>query len=360
MAALRKALAKRLLTGTPKDSTLVLSKHSAIPNDAKAEFRREFFTTSESFATGFLRRFLQRRAINNHSSPTFLTLPVGDKLRDKIKSLNIAGDHREALNWMNPPPSPSPPNESNDFVVKIKDVKKMLRFVQLEKVKQRLRNIPENTIPYGEFVRICGDVCGNEEHGLEFSRALDDSGDVIVLGTVVFLRPEQVAKKMEKLISQSIIAMPNDPRRKELAHLEKEKSIIDQKAHSLVQRELYFGLGFLILQTLGFMRLTFWELSWDVMEPICFFVTSAHFAIAYAFFLRTSQEPSFNGYFQRRLKVKQKKLMRIYNFDLERVVGNDSGDFSNSRPFFGLKFLYDSRPFFSSIELNLLESSLRN
>ncbi|XP_022875656.1 calcium uniporter protein 4, mitochondrial-like [Olea europaea var. sylvestris] len=319
MAALRKALAKCLLTGTPKDSSLVLSKNSAIPNAAKAEFRREFFTSSDSLATGFLRRFLQRRAINSHSSPTsFLTLPVGDKLRDKIKSLNVAGDHRLTINWMNSPPPPLPREESDKFVVKIKDAKKMLRFVQLEKVKQRLRNIPENTIPYGEFVRICGDVCGNEEHGLEFSRALDDSGEVIVLGAVVFLRPDQVAKSMEKLISQSIIAMPNDPRRKELAHLEKKKSIIDQKAHCLVQRELYFGLGFLVLQTLGFMRLTFWELSWDVMEPICFFVTSAHFAIAYAFFLRTSQEPSFNGYFRSRFKVKQKKLMRIYNFDLER------------------------------------------
>lgn len=93
---------------------------------------------------------------------------------------------------MNSPPPPLPREESDKFVVKIKDAKKMLRFVQLEKVKQRLRNIPENTIPYGEFVRICGDVCGNEEHGLEFSRALDDSGEVIVLGAVVFLRPDQV------------------------------------------------------------------------------------------------------------------------------------------------------------------------
>ncbi|KAL2471790.1 Calcium uniporter protein 4 [Abeliophyllum distichum] len=207
--------------------------------------------------------------------------------------------------------------ESDDFVVKIKDAKKMLRFVQLEKVKQRLRNIPANAISYVEFVRICGDVCESKEHVLEFSKALDDSGVVIVLGSVVFLRPNQVAKSMEKLISQSI-ATPNDPRRKELAQLEKQKSTIDQKAQSLVQRELYFGLGFLVLQTLGFMRLTFWELSWDVMEPICFFVTSAHFAFAYAFFLRTSNEPSFNGYFQSRFKVRQKKLMHIYNFDLER------------------------------------------
>lgn len=122
---------------------------------------------------------------------------------------------------------------------------------------------------------------------------------------------------VEKMISQSI-AVPNDPRRRELAEMEKQKAMIDQKAQSLVKGELYCGLGFLVLQTLGFMRLTFWELSWDVMEPICFFVTSLHFALAYGFFLRTSKEPTFEGYFQRRFRAKQRKLMKIHNFDVEK------------------------------------------
>ncbi|KAH6765058.1 calcium uniporter [Perilla frutescens var. frutescens] len=112
--------------------------------------------------------------------------------------------------------------------------------------------------------------------------------------------------------------MPNDPRRAELENLENQKCIIDEKARSLVRGELYCGLSLLMVQTLGFMRLTFWELNWDVMEPICFFVTSLHFALAYGFFLRTSKEPSFEGYFQRRFKVKQNKLMKIHKFDMER------------------------------------------
>ncbi|KAL2471789.1 Calcium uniporter protein [Abeliophyllum distichum] len=91
--ALRKALAKRLFTTTNsavRHSLVltVLSKNSFLPNAAKAEFYRQFFTSSG---------FLQSRAINNHSSPTFfqsfLTLPVGDKLRETIKSLNIGGNH---------------------------------------------------------------------------------------------------------------------------------------------------------------------------------------------------------------------------------------------------------------------------
>ncbi|KAJ6337906.1 hypothetical protein OIU76_007561 [Salix suchowensis] len=67
------------------------------------------------------------------------------------------------------------------------------------------------------------------------------------------------------MISQTI-ATPDDPRRKHLEHMEKLKVITDRKARTQVGGELYCGLGFLMIQTLGFMRLTFWELNWDVMH----------------------------------------------------------------------------------------------
>ena len=127
----------------------------------------------------------------------------------------------------------------------------------------------------------------------------------------------QVAISMENMITQTI-ATPDDPRRKHLEHMEKLKVIIERKARTQVRGELYCGLGFLMIQTLGFMRLTFGELNWDVMEPICFFVTSLHFAIAYGFFRRTSTEPSFQGFFQQRFKAKQKKLVNIHGFDVQK------------------------------------------
>lgn len=128
---------------------------------------------------------------------------------------------------------------------------------------------------------------------------------------------KQVVKSVEKMISESM-AIPNDPRKKELEEMEKQKGEIDRKAELQVKTELYCGLGFFMVQTLGFMRLTFWELSWDVMEPICFFVTSLHVGLGYGFFLKTSKEPSFEGYFQRRFKAKQRKLMKIHSFDIEK------------------------------------------
>ncbi|KAK9948707.1 hypothetical protein M0R45_004272 [Rubus argutus] len=38
----------------------------------------------------------------------------------------------------------------------------------------------------------------------------------------------------------------------------------------------------------------------------------------YAFFLRTSKEPTFEGFFQSRFDAKQKRLMKDHNFDLGR------------------------------------------
>ncbi|XP_006366468.1 calcium uniporter protein 4, mitochondrial [Solanum tuberosum] len=309
--AIRRILAKRLSSTLKLDPLppLTVLERSHIPA-----------TPPDSVNGDFFRRFLQRREINHVARlPEFLSIPVGEKLREKLRSMNVTGERIRFERLAPPAPSTATallPAETMGKIT-VNDAKKILKISQLEKVKSRLREIPMNSISYSEFVEICDEFCCNREQSLDFAKMLDESGSVIVLGDVVFLRPYQVAKSMNKIISESI-ASPNDPRRRELEQMEKQKALIDQKAQSLVRGELYFGLGFLVLQTLGFMRLTFWELTWDVMEPICFFVTSIHVVLAYGFFLRTSTEPTFEGYFQRRFKVKQKNLMKSYDFDLEK------------------------------------------
>ncbi|CAH8381559.1 unnamed protein product [Eruca vesicaria subsp. sativa] len=202
----------------------------------------------------------------------------------------------------------------------VSETKKLLRMYQMEKVKARLREIPKSSVSYWEFVQICCEACGNnDEQGSQLAKSLDHSGCVCVLGDIVFLHPHQIAKSMEAMINQTS-AQPNDPRKDELAELETTKKLIDIKARRIVKAELYCGLGFLAAQTIGLMRLTFWELSWDVMEPICFFVTSLHFLLGYYFFLRTSTEPSFEGFYQQRFKTKQKKLMESHGFNFLRYT----------------------------------------
>ncbi|XP_065882120.1 calcium uniporter protein 4, mitochondrial-like [Euphorbia lathyris] len=313
---LRKLLSNRIFYSspavTPQRRPAFSSSVTGLQNAAKTNLHRDHSGTPE---IGLFRPFLPRRAMKQ--LPEFLSVPIGEKLRETLNRINITGDriHLDCVNPLaNSIKNEPPPNR---FGISVEDARKVLRLTQIEKLKETLETIPESSIPYFKFVQICEEMCGNREQGVEFARMLDESGNVIVLGDIVFLRPQQVVKSMEKIIYESIVS-PNDPRREELKEMEQQKTIIDHKARAQVRTELYCGLGFLVAQTFGLMRLTFWELSWDVMEPICFFITSLHFGLAYGFFLRTSAEPSFEAYFQRRFKTKQKKLMEIHNFDLHK------------------------------------------
>ncbi|WOG99021.1 hypothetical protein DCAR_0418367 [Daucus carota subsp. sativus] len=306
--ALRRTISKRLFNKTPINFPPAPAIHQ---NAAKTNFKRELITSPDSATDdrGFFRRFLQRRSINQTSAklPEFLSMPVGDKLREKLWPIHFVSSENQIR--FDPPESVSG--------ISVHEARKILRSARLEKLRSTLKQIPANSVEYSQFVKICSDVCENDEQGVECAKMLDQAGNVIVLGNIVFLHPDQVARSMEKLIYETI-ATPNDSRKEQLEQMEKQKAVIDRKAKSMVRAELYGGLGFMLVQTVGFMRLTFWELSWDVMEPICFFVTSLHFALAYSFFLRTSTEPTFEGFYQRRFKAKQEKLMKIHNFDVEK------------------------------------------
>ncbi|KAG7540105.1 Calcium uniporter protein C-terminal [Arabidopsis thaliana x Arabidopsis arenosa] len=254
------------------------------------------------------RRFLHKISMNGIDTTSKMSM--GESLMGKLKEMDVNKD-RIRLDGLS-----SPKEETLGLTVK--DVKKLLRASEIEVVKTKLLETGKIWIRYSDFVRVCSDSSLDPSQGPLIAKMLDDSGNVIVLGNSVCLRPDQVTKSIEGLLPLPQIHNPNDPRRKELKELEAIKTVIDQKAHSLVRRELWAGLGYLIIQTAGFMRLTFWELTWDVMEPICFYVTSVYFMAGYAFFLKTSREPSFEGFYQSRFEAKQRKLMESEDFDVGR------------------------------------------
>ncbi|XP_028760459.1 calcium uniporter protein 2, mitochondrial-like [Neltuma alba] len=305
--AFRRSLAQRLLKFTkfssPAPANGRLSSSSVHPRIPTSPSNPDI--APDPGDKGIFLRFLHKRSLFQPQ----LRLPLlGDGVVDQLKAISAAGN-RIRLDGLVPPPENSV----------VWDARKLLRAAQLELVKSKLREIRESCIPYSEFLQICAEYCSDEDQAKRTAKMLDDSAAVIVLGDVVFLRPEEVAKAIQRLLPKTT-GKTDDPEvaRKELEELEKQKAAIDTKADGLVRRELWGGLGYLVVQTALFMRLTFWELSWDVMEPICFYVTSIYFMAGYAFFLRTSKEPSFEGFYQSRFSSKQKRLMERYQFDLAR------------------------------------------
>lgn len=111
-------------------------------------------------------------------------LPAGERLMDQLRGMDIARN-RIRLDGLSPPAAVTEK-------LTAEDARKLLKVTQLEAVKEKLREIERSCVSYKEFVEICTGTCLNEEQGHEFAKMLDQSGTVIVLGDVVFLRPDQV------------------------------------------------------------------------------------------------------------------------------------------------------------------------
>uniref|UniRef100_A0A1J3DXW5 Calcium uniporter protein 3, mitochondrial n=1 Tax=Noccaea caerulescens TaxID=107243 RepID=A0A1J3DXW5_NOCCA len=269
--------------------------------------------TPDAGDSGIRRRFLHKRAF---FSPE--VVPRGGNLLEKLRELSFP-NNRIRLDEMLPPPTPE--KKSPDFfpAVTVADVKKLMRAAEMEMVKSRLREIGKNWVPYSEFVRVCGENSSDPEQGNRVANMLDEAGNVIVLGKFVCLKPEELTSAVAGLIPTHESTL-DAATRQEFEQLEMIKSDIDKRADDMVRRELWAGLGLIMAQTVGFFRLTFWELSWDVMEPICFYVTSTYFMAGYAFFLRTSKEPTFEGLYKSRFEAKQRRLIKMLDFDIDRFT----------------------------------------
>ncbi|XP_057769942.1 calcium uniporter protein 2, mitochondrial-like isoform X2 [Salvia miltiorrhiza] len=310
--ALKRLLAQRLfgksrITNAAVTNCRVSSPCTAALSKAMASNK----LASDPGDDGMFRRYLHRQSGAAASAAASRFLPTGEKLLERIREMDIArsrierddGQLRQA-------------EKEEAARLTVKDAVKILKVSQLEIIKARLRQIERDQISYSELVEICSKECSSDDHAIEFAKMLDQSGSVIVLGNIVYIRPEQVVKAIQSLIIPVPPHSLNESRMFE--EMERQKAAIDREAKALVQRELLFGLGYFVVQTVALMRLTFWELSWDVMEPICFFIASTHFTAAYAFFMRTSTEPTFEGFFRSRFLAKQKRLIKAHNFDIQK------------------------------------------
>ncbi|KAK4368441.1 hypothetical protein RND71_012233 [Anisodus tanguticus] len=299
-----------------------------VASSSMVQAKSPVFSSPDKTITPDPRRFLHQSLA---SSPEIRSLLTREKLRKKLRGMDNITRDRMRLNGLLHPRAPPRPELDVGFVA---DARKILRLSQLELLKSRLRKIDKSWIFCSEFIQICDETCSNDDQGMEFAKKLDESGDVIVLGNIVFLKPEQVVRAMQELMPIMPLANPNHDTEtvKELRQMEEQKTAIDKKAESLVRREMWCGLGFFVIQTTAFMRFTFWDLTWDVMEPICFYLTSTYFMAAYIFFLKTSKEPSFEGFFHARFSTKQKRLMKVHNFDLQRYNELRRAHYPNSSP----------------------------
>ncbi|KAJ1382636.1 Coiled-coil domain containing protein, C-terminal [Sesbania bispinosa] len=203
--------------------------------------------------------------------------------------------------------------------ISFSEAKKLMRLVNVETLKMRLGIEGKEVISYYELLQACEStgIARNQEEAAAFARVLDEAGVVLLFRDKVYLHPDKVVDLIRRAVPLALTS-ENDPMREELKKLQEKKEEIDLLAHKQVRRILWSGLGFGVTTVGFFFRLTFWEFSWDVMEPIAFFTTATGLVIGYAYFLFTSRDPTYQDFMKRLFLSRQRKLFKSNNFDIER------------------------------------------
>ncbi|EFH68770.1 predicted protein [Arabidopsis lyrata subsp. lyrata] len=216
-------------------------------------------------------------------------------------------------------PSSSEEEEKKKEIT-IAEAKKLMRLVNVEDMKKKLVGIADrDVVPYTTLLEASQGmgIARSPDEAHIFARVLDDAGVVLIFRDKVFLHPDKVVDLIRR-------AMPleqnpeEDQIKEEFNKLRIMKEEIDVLAHRQVRKILWCGLATSMVQIGLFFRLTFWEFSWDVMEPITFFATATGIIVGYAYFLMTSRDPTYQDFMKRLFLSRQRKLLKSHKFDCER------------------------------------------
>ncbi|XP_021910082.1 calcium uniporter protein 5, mitochondrial-like [Carica papaya] len=199
------------------------------------------------------------------------------------------------------------------------EAKKLMRLVNVEALKVKLTAEGKEVIAYPDLLQACESMgmARSLEEAISFARVLDEAGVVLLFRDKVYLHPDKVVDLVRRAVPLALTA-DDDPVRDELKMLQERKEEIDVLAHKQVTRILWTGLGAAVVQVLLFFRLTFWEFSWDVMEPVAFFTTATGIVIGYAYFLFTARDPTYQDLMKRLFLSRQRKMFKKHNFDVNR------------------------------------------
>ncbi|KAF6254677.1 hypothetical protein COO60DRAFT_291374 [Scenedesmus sp. NREL 46B-D3] len=162
-----------------------------------------------------------------------------------------------------------------------------------------------------------------EEEAHARADALVYAGVVLRFNGIVYLKPQEVSELVYR-------TLPTDPAqaRRNLVAIEQELSQMDlehKQLRSTAKRWprfwLWTGFAALSFQLTAFIYLTYWELSWDVMEPIGYMLSLTYSLLAYFYFLVTRGNYFDYGPFEEYWTQQQlEKRMAEKGFDPERYT----------------------------------------
>ncbi|XP_054654346.1 calcium uniporter protein, mitochondrial isoform X2 [Dunckerocampus dactyliophorus] len=104
----------------------------------------------------------------------------------------------------------------------------------------------------------------------------------------------------------------------QLRPLEKVKQELSRKAERRTTWVLWGGMAYMATQFGILARLTWWEYSWDIMEPVTYFITYGTAMAMYAYFVLTRQEYVYPDARDRQFLLFLHKGVKRTRFDIEK------------------------------------------
>jgi len=199
-----------------------------------------------------------------------------------------------------------------------------------------LDSLPNQKMSVREFCGLCSRFGVHEADALTLLAAFHESSIVLNFSTsssaqlrdTVFIKPKDVLDTVWATfdLSGSVSLAEIELKQAELVVLRSEfraldtaKSMLDQTAESQANRAVWVG-GILPVGTfVGLCRMTYWEFSWDIVEPISFFVsTMGPICFFYVWFARHKEDFSMAAWREGMIAKSKQTLYRAKAFDLER------------------------------------------
>ena len=175
-----------------------------------------------------------------------------------------------------------------------------------EDIDDLMKNNPCHSVSLGEFRTLMADRgvvdASAQDETLEI---LQKAGVIVKLDDVVYTNPGQLTRDVLAVLPKvpSYVYGVSDTELEsleaDLAAQEAEVSSAAGKARWRSNAVVGSGLAFMVTQFVVFLRLTYVELSWDVMEPISYFAGVFNAILVYIYFMVYKRDFSFDDWSSR-------------------------------------------------------------
>ncbi|KAE8630520.1 hypothetical protein XENTR_v10000853 [Xenopus tropicalis] len=143
-----------------------------------------------------------------------------------------------------------------------------------------------------------------------------DSSEMDTIKTLVHRLYAALHQEEYQLNKEQELLKRLDSLKEQLQPLEQMKSMILSKSDAKTTRLMWIGLALMSTQGGALAWLTWWVYSWDIMEPVTYFITYGSAIAFYAYFVLTKQDYVYPAIRERQLLNYFYKRAKTQRFDV--------------------------------------------